>query len=288
MSAGWLEQRERGSPALMRFMAWLSLTVGRSAGRLLLYPICLYFLLFSLKARRAVRQFRIRLDGRHPGPGTIFRHYFAFASTILDRVFFLSGETGAFDIRVRGTEHLPPRGTGCLLLGAHLGSFESVRCLGLLRERLPLKVLMYPGNARRIGAIVAALNPDIARSVIPLGTPAALLAAREWLADGGLLAMLADRTHRTDKRVRARFLGEEAWLPEGPLRLARILGVPVVLFFGLYRGGNSYELVFESFPVSSRDDVAAAVQRYAKRLEHHCRTAPENWFNFYDFWEDVR
>ena len=26
------------------------------------------------------------------------------------------------------------------------------------------------------------------------------------------------------------------------------------------------------------------VQRYAERLEHYCRVAPYNWFNFYDFW----
>jgi predicted LPLAT superfamily acyltransferase len=24
--------------------------------------------------------------------------------------------------------------------------------------------------------------------------------------------------------------------------------------------------------------------RFAERLEHYCRLAPYNWFNFYDFW----
>jgi len=26
------------------------------------------------------------------------------------------------------------------------------------------------------------------------------------------------------------------------------------------------------------------LRRYAERLEHYCRIAPYNWFNFYDFW----
>jgi Predicted acyltransferase len=26
------------------------------------------------------------------------------------------------------------------------------------------------------------------------------------------------------------------------------------------------------------------MRRYAARLEHYCREAPFNWFNFYDFW----
>ena len=24
---------------------------------------------------------------------------------------------------------------------------------------------------------------------------------------------------------------------------------------------------------------------YAERIEHHCRLAPDNWFNFFDFWQ---
>jgi predicted LPLAT superfamily acyltransferase len=27
------------------------------------------------------------------------------------------------------------------------------------------------------------------------------------------------------------------------------------------------------------------MQRYADRLEHYCRLAPYNWFNFHDFWQ---
>ncbi len=30
--------------------------------------------------------------------------------------------------------------------------------------------------------------------------------------------------------------------------------------------------------------LKAYVQRYAERLEHYARKAPDNWFNFYDFW----
>ena len=64
-----------------------------------------------------------------------------------------------------------------------------------------------------------------------------------------------------------------------------------MLAFGLYRGGNRYDLLFEPFaaavdvPRSQRAEaLSALVHRYASRLEHHLRGAPWNWFNFYDFW----
>jgi predicted LPLAT superfamily acyltransferase len=38
-------------------------------------------------------------------------------------------------------------------------------------------------------------------------------------------------------------------------------------------------------PRGAREEALhACVARYAARLEHHCRLAPYNWFNFYDFW----
>ena len=67
---------------------------------------------------------------------------------------------------------------------------------------------------------------------------------------------------------------------------------PVILFFGLYRGGNRYEICFEHFAdviVLERDrradETQLWMQRYAERLEYYARLAPHNWFNFYPFWD---
>ena len=87
------------------------------------------------------------------------------------------------------------------------------------------------------------------------------------------------------------FLGGEAAFPRGPFRVAMLLQRPVVLMAGVYRGGNRYEVFFEvlATPPESRPRdgeawVDAAMRRYVERLEHYCRDAPYNWFNFYDFW----
>ena len=66
---------------------------------------------------------------------------------------------------------------------------------------------------------------------------------------------------------------------------------PIALMFGIYRGGNRYEVHFErlaaadEFSGRRRDEAAERLlRRYVERLEHYCRSAPYNWFNFYDFW----
>src|SRR5437016_14484059 len=135
--ASWLDYRERGSRGATRFMKWLALRCGRRVARLLLVPICAYFLLFSPRARNTSREYLALALSRRPRLTDLWRHYFTFATTVLDRVYFVDGRFADFDIETRGLELLRrtlAKGRGCLLLGAHLGSFELLRTLAIEDE----------------------------------------------------------------------------------------------------------------------------------------------------------
>jgi predicted LPLAT superfamily acyltransferase len=74
--------------------------------------------------------------------------------------------------------------------------------------------------------------------------------------------------------------------------LAAVTGVPVILPFGIYRGGNRYDVYFEllsdriELSCTGREEALREwIQRYADRLARHALDAPYNWFNFYDFWD---
>lgn len=291
----WLEKGERGNASLVRLMVWIARVAGPRLAGLLLYPICLYFMVFSRDSRVASRDYLMRVSGQSVSWFAVFRHYLAFAATVLHRVYFLAGRYDLFDIRLHGAEVVEEwaaAGRGCLLLGAHLGSFEALRAAGVSRGGLSLKMMMYEDNARYTSVALNALNPEIAASVIRVGTPEALLAVNDHLQAGGLLGLLGDRGVHGDKRVLCQFLGDKAWFPTAPMVLAAVTGAPVVLAFALYRGGRQYDVFFEPLVdkvAANRKDRAEAVrhwtERYAERLAYYCRLAPDNWFNFYDFWD---
>jgi predicted LPLAT superfamily acyltransferase len=295
VSLAWRQQSERGSRAGIRIIAWVAQFLGRPAARALLYPICAYYLLGSGSARRAIARFRERALGRPAGWGELFHHYHVFASTILDRVYFLRGRFDLFDIRFYGLDVLDrelAKGRGCVLLGAHLGSFEAVRAMGLLGRQLDIRILMDEQNAPLIRGLTQTLNPMMADTVIQTGGIHALLQVKECLERGGIVGAMGDRVTPQDQTVVCSFFGSEARFPTGPIRMAHAVQAPVVLFFGLYRGGNRYDVRLESFggeacvPHDRRDiDLTQEVQRFAGRLEEVCRLAPDNWFNFYDVWD---
>lgn len=290
----WASKPERGSQFLMRFMVRLTLRLGWRAGHALLYPITAYFLLASPASRAASRQFLTAALGRRPGWRDLFRHHFTFSATLLDRVFLLTGRLRGYDIKVSGLEHVracADAKQGCILLGAHIGSFEVLRAVADQGCPVPVRALMYEANAALINRVLNALNPERAAAVIPIGTTQSLLQVKEALDQGELVGVLGDRITTGDKVVPVEFLGRPALLPMGPIMLASTLGAPVILFFGIHLGGRHYEVHFEPFADrlaigrgTRTADLTAWAQLFAARLEGICRTHPYNWFNFYDFW----
>lgn len=293
--ADWLRQQEKSNLAILRLMVWISLTFGRAIGRLVLYGIAGYYVLFAPQARRYSRDYLQRALGRWAEWSDGFRHVFSFASTIHDRIYLLNDRFDLFDIEVIGAEALHTsleKQPGALLIGAHLGSFEVLRAVGRGRAGLKVAMLMYEENARKINATLEAINPAATQDIIALGRMDSMLQARDRLDQGYLVGMLADRGLGDDTTVDCDFLGEPAPFPVGPFRMAAMLRRPVFFMTGLYLGGNRYQIHFEplaDFSNTPREEreaaMRAAQQRYAERLSHFCRLAPYNWFNFFDFWQ---
>jgi predicted LPLAT superfamily acyltransferase len=282
--ADWSVRREIGSMAVLRIAVCLARCLGRPITRLLLVPVCLAFL-FHTQARTASKHYLTRALDRSPRRREILRHFFTFATTVLDRVYLLNDEAHRFDITIHGEEivtEILAQGGGCLLLGAHHGSFEVLRLVGRKQPNLKVSLAMYEETGRKISAALNAINPHLAPSIIGLGTPSAMIEISDCLEQGGFVGMLADRTLRNDTQVRLEFLGAQAPFPAGPARLAALLRPPVVLMVGLFRGGNRYEIHFER--LAEPADTTRLITQYAERLAYYCRQAPYNWFNFFDFW----
>ncbi|MCG7900739.1 MAG: lipid A biosynthesis acyltransferase [Candidatus Thiodiazotropha lotti] len=294
MSRRWQGQVERGTTGALHLILWIALNLGRFTARLILYPITLYFLITGSTQRRASTDYlNLTLDR----PANLLdnaKHIHTFSATILDRVFLMADRYDYFDLEIHNhkliAQHLDAN-QGCILLGSHLGSFEILRATAITKRELPLKILMYPQHNEMMMQVFSELNPSLVDSIIELGRPDTLIKAQEVVDQGGILGLLGDRVTDPNKTVQCQFLGRETTFPQGPMLLASIMKCPVFLFFGLYLGGNRYQIRMEHFTDrvelerGRREEMLQSwTQRYADRLEHYARHAPYNWFNFYDFW----
>ncbi len=292
--AAWAAQPERGNGVLLRAALWCTLRAGWPLRRLLLLPVTAWFLATSGQARAASRDYLRRALGRPARLRDVARHFHTFASAVLERVFLVAGRPRGFDIRTEGLEHVTAilaSGRGCILLGAHLGSFEVLRAVA---EACPVPVwaLMFRRNGGALTALLDRLAPDLRARILEIGDPASMIRAHECAARGEIVGILADRSPAGHRQVVASFFGSPAGFPAGPFILASTLAVPVVLFHGVRTGPRRYAVRFEPFAdrvvlrrASRSADLDGYVGRYAAALERMCRAHPYNWFNFYPFWE---
>ncbi len=298
--AEWASKQERSNMAALRFMAWVSLRLGRSVARVLLYLIAAYFLLFSPAARRAARDWLHRVRG--PGGAAVgwrdlFKQFLSFASVVHDRVYLVNDQCDLFDIHLHDHElvnETRAQGRGLMVMGAHMGSFEVLRSLGRHQPNLRVAMAMYKENARKINQLLSAINPAAELDVVALGHVDSMLQLHARLDADTIVGMMGDRVLGDEATRSIKFMGQDAQFPLGPFRMAAILRRPVIFMVGLYGGGRRYDIHFEKLadfsevPAGGRQaQMEAAMDRYAVLLEKYGRQAPNNWFNFYDFWQPV-
>jgi predicted LPLAT superfamily acyltransferase len=298
-AATWLSRRERGTVFGIRAAFRLATLIGRPLTKPLVAAIAMWYRLTDKRAVRASQGWLERVTGERPGFWRVYRHFYTFAQVTMDRAFLLTDHTKRLRFTRTGQEHLEAQkatGHGAVLLGAHLGSYEAMRAGGR-NETLRIKIVGYFANSKMINALMAELNPAATTEVIHLGEdPAGVMAnVKDALERGDFVGMMADRTGLSERTVEATFFGERARFASGPFLLASILRCPVYLAFGIYRAPNRYDLFCEPFadrveiPRADREGALRDwAQRYAERLEHHARQAPDNWFNFFDFWATAR
>ena len=293
----WLTRGERGALLGIRLVFWFATVFGRWPARRFVWLVGTWYAWTDRAARSASREFLRRVYEREPTEREVRGHIRKFALVSLDRIFLLQQRDRAFRFNQNGNEHLRElvaEKRGAILLGAHLGSFEAMRC-GAKDEHFPVHIVGHFENAKMINALLEKIDPEMAGRVIHTGRDPMnfALTVREQLDRGDLVAILGDRVGLNEKSVRVDFFGAPAAFPTGPFLLAAALKCPVYLTFGLFFEPNRYELFCEPFservelPRGQREEaLQEVVQRFATRLEAYVRKAPDNWFNFFPFWAE--
>lgn len=294
----WHEQQERGNRFFLAILSWIALHLGRRTAQCILVPITLYFYATGRRARRASHDYLSRIKKRSPTPWEVFKHFYCFAVVSVDRLLLLTGRHQGIRVEMHGElmhKNILRWQRGGLLFVSHVGSFDVMRVPAVRSHSLPVMVLMDREHNSMAMQLIERLDPELADRVINTRRPGSelVLKLNEHIEQRRLIGVMVDRLREGEQGVACDFLGSRVWLPAGPWHLALALKVPVILCFSLYHGKGRYSVHFElaTEALTPRRSERSAViaeqaQRYCWRLEHYLAMAPQNWFNFYDFWYD--
>jgi predicted LPLAT superfamily acyltransferase len=264
----------------------------RPAYFLLRFVTCWYFLFSSRSNGILYRFFRQRLHfGRWRSIIKIYSNYYLFGQTIIDRIVVMSGIPNSFTFNFDGEEHLHEmvagKGGG-LLLSAHAGNWEIAGHL-LKRLNTRINIVMFDGEHQQLKEYLASVTGERNANIIVIKNDLShIYQIKEAIDNNELVCMHADRFVEGVKTSEAQFLGSSARFPVGPFVLADKFKVPVSIVFALKESKLHYH--FFATPVKQyySDEKNSARQQllndFVQEMEKKVRQYPEQWYNYYEFW----
>lgn len=192
----------------------------------------------------------------------------------------------------KGVEHIHKaleKGRGAVILTAHLGHWELG---GILLDYLGFKVnvVQHLYDSKEQNQLLDKNKEIRGIKIIPSGDPAGFaINSYRALKNNELVAIQGDRDLA---RVGAMvdFFGKPALFPKGPVLLATKTGAPLIPAFTLMGSDGLYHPVAEpeielAATGDAEADLRANIEKTANVIEKYVRKYPEQWFNFYYFWE---
>lgn len=215
-----------------------------------------------------------------------------FGQSIIDKIAVLiSGHEQQFQVTRPGEgaiEAMTALGKGGILVSAHLGNYEMSGAL-FKRYGSTYNVVMYDGEADQIKATFDAEGAQRKFNVIAIKEDMShIYEMSAALNRNEFICMHADRFVAGNRTIKAQFLGKEALFPLGPFILASKLRAPVSFVFALKEHDTAYTFYAtppQIFEGRGMQGATAMLEAYITELEAKLKQYPEQWFNYFDFWQ---
>lgn len=197
-----------------------------------------------------------------------------------------------------GEEHLKEalaKGKGVICVTPHFGNWELGGYI-LAQKGYPIHILTLKEESRFLSRYEKRLREKAGIHTIlidPHERPnLAILEVIKALKKNEIIAMVSDRIYN-DQGIEVTFFGRPTLFPPGPIHLALETGASVIPVFVILNQKMKYfGLIDEPIPIRTalnKDEaLREGLQDLANRFEKVIRQYPDQWLNFFPFWEKWR
>ncbi|WP_024954804.1 lysophospholipid acyltransferase family protein [Sulfurospirillum arcachonense] len=286
-----MKVRQRGSGWSIKLVFNLYRLFGYKFIYYLMYPVSYFYYLKAKNVRNALVIYYKHI-GKEFTPSVHHEHLRHFAICMCDRfVSVVSPEEYTFiadDIKKIENELKK----GGLLLCSHFGGWASIaNCLD--NWDIQVNIIMQEVLIQSIKSIEETLETkkqpkikiiDIAKEDIGVSIEIA-----RALSNDEIVAMMADRGVSEKSKKGIEFFGDTGYFNKNPFEIAYKTQKPLNAIFINYVKPQTYMIDHIKIDINYNEKKDIEVERcmkiYAKRFETNIKKYPQDWFNFYNFWE---
>ncbi len=290
--------KTRGGLSGYKSIVFIIKHAGLATAYFFLYFIVIYFVFTSPKSNKAAFYYfkHIHQYSLIRTILAIFKNYYQFGQTLIDKITMLSGMHQKFTFTFEGEEYLncmSQKRSGAMLMSAHVGSFEIA---GYLLKRIDAKVniLMYEAEHANIKHYLSSIYQNIDTNIIPLRDDLShIYDIQNAFENKEFLCLHGDRFVNEQKTITKKFMGHNAPFPAGPFYLAMKFNVPVSFVFAVKTSKTHYHFYASEPKVYFRETlnlkkrpeyIEQILDDYIQVLQSTVQKHPYQWYNFYYFW----
>ncbi len=261
---------------------------GIGAAYLLLQLVTRYYFWFKSSTRNILVDFyKTALGVSHKEALKLAKENFRiFGQTLVDRAAFQMGKGDYFSYTFKNEPYLidlTTNGVGGVLMSAHLGNWETAG--NLVKKRITGKVnaLIMDAEVEKIKQFMNKSTGGSHFNIIPIKNDLShIIRIKNALSDNELIAIHADRIMEGARYIECKFFNRQVKFPYGPFQIASRLKVPITFVYAVKSGKRSYALSATE-PVITTESPEFIAQAYASELERMVIKYPEQWFNYYNY-----
>lgn len=289
MAAEW-QGKSKGTVLGYKIFVFFMKKVGMGAAYFILYFVAAYFCLFSKESNKSIYYyFRQRLKySKYKSLRSIYKSYFVFGQTILDKIAISSNISDRFTYESDGVHFITDtlkQQKGGILISAHVGNFEiAEHFFGELEENAFISLLTTDVEHTAIKEYLDSVKQKSNIKLILIKNDLShIFEVNAALARNEIVCITGDRYIKGSKFLTEILLGKEAQFPAGPFMLASRLNVPVLFVYVMKETKNHYHLYARCSQAKHRD-AQALLKEYTESVTWMLKKHPLQWFNYFDFW----
>jgi len=289
MAAQW-EGKSRGTVLGYKIFVFSMKKLGLGAAYFILYFVAAYFVFFAKDSTKAIYYyFNKRLGfSKSKSIKSIFKSYYVFGQTIIDKVAISSGLRNKFTYEFDGVELIKEAlagKKGGVLISAHVGNFEiAEHFLGDLTDDMSISLLTTELEHTAIKDYLDSVTKKSNINFIFIKDDLShIFEINAALAQNQLVCITGDRYVEGAKYLEEHLLGEKAKFPQGPFLLASRLKVPVLFVYVMKETNKHYHLYARKSQAKYKEE-GVLLKDYTESVQWMLKKYPLQWFNYFDFW----
>jgi predicted LPLAT superfamily acyltransferase len=286
--------KSKGTVLGYRIFVFLIQKAGIKSAYVLLYFVASYYFLFLKKSNQAISYyFKERLQYSYfKSKKMVFKSYYTFGQTIIDKISISAGMRNKFTYEFDGIDilrKLLAEKKGGVLISAHIGNFEiAEHFFGEIDLDFQINLITTDLEHSAIKEYLESVTqkPTV-KFIIIKDDLSHIFEINAALANNELICFTGDRYFEGTKSLSEKILGQEANFPAGPFLIASRLQVPVVFVYVMKEQNLHYHLYAREAVVKHRDEKAL-LKSYIESVESMLQKYPLQWFNYFDFWNQLK